>query len=526
MSYSTPSLLSTVLFGKKSIFRTLDIFIKFGPQKCPVLVNEERGIFLLKEKTKTNIMQSGNKSDGDDEGEAESSSSSSSSSSIDTTSKRIDNMANEFRSVLDEFRENWQKELKPDLVNQTPTTDNKNALPSFNKSLSLGNNIKSPEEQAENLFKHAVELEQCGKVYDALQFYRKAVQLDPDIEFKAYEASKIPLQVENEANNNNVTGKVDAKSDKTDVDDNDQSLDGDLFSRFQNDIAKQGRLILSNRDPGVIGTEMHISDLPTEILLYILRWVVSTQLDMRSLEQCASVCKGIYLCARDEEIWRQACLKVWGVNLGCIKGTPYDSWRQMFIERERIHFNGCYISKTTYLRLGENSFQDQFYRPVQLVEYYRYIRFLPDGTVLMMTSSDEPAHGVTRLKNLNQLRSDVLRGHYRLHGDIVTVMLKKNQRLPKSDHYFVSGGGGGKRRGSVAQANDFEANYTTYYIEFNITSTPKKRFSQLHWKNYSIILVRNKREVSSDFELTPSKYPPLRFSCVRSYHLDADAPLQ
>ncbi|XP_055904057.1 F-box only protein 9 [Eupeodes corollae] len=460
-------------------------------------------------------MQSGNKSDGDEEAEAESSSSSSSEPTT-TTATRMDNMANEFRSVLDEFRENWQKELKPE---DKPTTNKKNS--SLNQSLSLDNNT-SPEIQAQTLFKHAVDLEQRGKVYDALQYYRRAVQLDPDIEFKAYEASKIPQQVENEANNNNVLSsvrKVDAQPDE----ESEEPMEEDLFIRFQNDIAKQGRLIMSNRDTGVISTEMHISDLPTEILLYILRWVVSTQLDMKSLEQCAAVCKGIYLCARDEEIWRQACLKVWGVNLGCITGTPYDSWRQMFIERERIHFNGCYISKTTYLRLGENSFQDQFYRPVQLVEYYRYVRFMPDGTVLMMTSSDEPAQGVTRLKNLNQLRSEVLRGHYRLHGDTVTLMLKKNQRLPKGEHYY---GGGGKRRGSVAQGNDIDANFTTYYIEFNIASTPKKRFSQLQWKNYSIILVRNKREVSSDFELTPSKYPPLRFSCVRSYHLDAEAPLQ
>lgn len=46
----------------------------------------------------------------------------------------------------------------------------------------------------------------------------------------------------------------------------------------------------------------------------------------------------------------------------------------MFIERARLHFNGCYISKTTYIRHGENSFQDQFYRPWHIVEYYRYLR--------------------------------------------------------------------------------------------------------------------------------------------------------
>jgi F-box protein 9 len=63
---------------------------------------------------------------------------------------------------------------------------------------------------------------------------------------------------------------------------------------------------------------------------------------------------------------------VWGVNCGVL--TPYESWRKMFIERPRLQFNGCYISKTTYVRNGENSFQDQFYRPWHVVEYYRYLR--------------------------------------------------------------------------------------------------------------------------------------------------------
>jgi hypothetical protein len=64
---------------------------------------------------------------------------------------------------------------------------------------------------------------------------------------------------------------------------------------------------------------------------------------------------------------------VWGVNCGGL--AHYESWRKMFIERPRLHFNGCYISKTTYVRNGENSFQDQFYRPWHIVEYYRYLRY-------------------------------------------------------------------------------------------------------------------------------------------------------
>lgn len=41
--------------------------------------------------------------------------------------------------------------------------------------------------------------------------------------------------------------------------------------------------------------------------MYILRWVVSDELDLRSLDQCALVCRGFYLCARDSYIWKSAC---------------------------------------------------------------------------------------------------------------------------------------------------------------------------------------------------------------------------
>lgn len=38
--------------------------------------------------------------------------------------------------------------------------------------------------------------------------------------------------------------------------------------------------------------------LPMEVLMYIFRWVVSSDLDLRSLEQLSLVCRGFYICAR------------------------------------------------------------------------------------------------------------------------------------------------------------------------------------------------------------------------------------
>lgn len=108
----------------------------------------------------------------------------------------------------------------------------------------------------------------------------------------------------------------------------------------------------------------------------------------------------------------------------------------MFIERPRVCFNGCYISKTSYLRYGERNFQviinivlsdrklyktlnnniifklftyqDQSYRPVHLVEYYRYIRFFPDRTVIVNTSADEPSIIVGKMQ-----RNNFMKGNYK-----------------------------------------------------------------------------------------------------------------
>lgn len=48
----------------------------------------------------------------------------------------------------------------------------------------------------------------------------------------------------------------------------------------------------------------------------------------------------------------------------------------MYLQRPRLRYNGCYINKTSYIRDGENNFQDRFYRPWHLVEYFRYLRYV------------------------------------------------------------------------------------------------------------------------------------------------------
>ncbi|KAL5282571.1 FBXO9 family protein [Megaselia abdita] len=426
----------------------------------------------------------------------------------DDSSSSPFHMRNNFESALQEFRENWQKEIK--------TSSQKR--PAFKHVSDSHDSIidESDDEKAERLFKVGIELEQKGKVYDALQYYRRAVQLVPDIEYRIYEISKRQLPLNN--GNEMFTSQKNRLSKEPDNNDNDrkEDLEGvNLAHRFKDHLGSN--LILSSLDDKVVSTQFHISGLPTEIIFYILKWIISNQLDLHSLEQVSETCKGFYLFARDEDIWKQICKKMWGSRTGSLQETTFSTWREMFIKRERINFNGCYISKTTYLRYGENSFQDEFYRPIQLIMYYRYIRFLSDGKVFMMTNSDEPHVGVNKMKNVHNIRPDVMRGEWRLHGDIVIITCYKNNTNFKP---IAS-----RRRGSLI-ALETTPTVTKYDIEMTIRGTSKKRFCQLQWNKYSLIQKRvNGSETTTDFELSNAKFPPLYFSKVKSYHNEADAPL-
>lgn len=182
-------------------------------------------------------------------------------------------------------------------------------------------------------------MEKIGKVFEAMRLYRRAIQIVPDIELKMYETTKVQgntiattcyvsfrLNVKlwahtttEQVNNNSAAVRNAAAEDiansnaKVDDGDDDENLDGvDLMERFEIDIQKAGRFFQrAINETGLIstGSNFHISDLPVEILFYILKWVVSSDLDLRSLDTCSAVSKGFYVCAKDPDIWRLACAR-------------------------------------------------------------------------------------------------------------------------------------------------------------------------------------------------------------------------
>ncbi|KAK0551656.1 hypothetical protein OC845_002071 [Tilletia horrida] len=72
-------------------------------------------------------------------------------------------------------------------------------------------------------------------------------------------------------------------------------------------------------------------------------------------------------------------------------------WRTLYIEQPRIRLNGCYIASCRYTRPGMSE-ENVWISVVHVVEFYRVLRFLPDGTVMSLLSTDLPAESVRRME--------------------------------------------------------------------------------------------------------------------------------
>uniref|UniRef100_A0A673B4H3 F-box domain-containing protein n=1 Tax=Sphaeramia orbicularis TaxID=375764 RepID=A0A673B4H3_9TELE len=179
---------------------------------------------------------------------------------------------------LNAFRARWMSELKP---SSGASGGRLTHVKGLKRTLEVAR-----EEKATELFLRAVHEEQKGAMYEAIKYYRMSMQLVPDIEFKV-NYSRTP-------DGERVGGHYMQES----------GVDGeieDLLAYFEQQLTLEcsfPKICTPEQEM----TRVHISALPREILMYIFRWVVSSDLDMRALEQLSLVCRGFYICARSDPL--------------------------------------------------------------------------------------------------------------------------------------------------------------------------------------------------------------------------------
>ena len=439
---------------------------------------------------------------------------------------------------LEAFREQWKKEVKSnDGDGNSKSNLEETIIEEKNTELfkNAGMMKQEPdiEKKARDLFLAGVEYEQNGKLYEAVLQYKKALHLVPDIEFKVFNLMKESGASANltiKGSQNSSRESTSNESMNASVITKDDELHCDLLTKFSNlSIENQG--ICEQETPM---QDTHISCLPMEVIINIMKWVVSSELDLSSLESCSAVCRGFYLASRSSDIWRLVCLQIWGIESvealsSSVKNNLKNSnndWRKCFLTNPRVHLNGCYISKISYTREGERSFQDhELYRAWHLIQYYRLIRFFPGGKVIMATSAEEPAQAVKIFNDIPGIgNADCMTGRYRTVQDRVICVVQKHKleissSLAKSQRKTKTGKGKGAEY-------VFEVPDQVFHFEMQIKG---KKFNQLHWINYAAVSRYKSTGKTQQTEFNIKDvytYPPLHFSKVKSYKCkESDNPL-
>lgn len=320
-------------------------------------------------------------------------------------------------------------------------------------------------------YERAVERETQGSLGDSLALYRKAFKLDDSVHEK-YKAKHFPASYfkskppqprpQDPALSHTPTALPPAAQ---------QALNG-LPATLQSMIGDFSTLSILGEEPP---TDLSppppcpIATTPEEILVEVLEHVAVK--DVASFVRLAQVCKRLaYLVTTEERVWKRIALgheygfaamhyawacQVDGKPLGddgeggyvlgpdfaepmvpassprdstsLLVPDAYPTYRTLFRRRPRVRFNGCYISTVNYTRPGAASPTSITWNsPIHIVTYYRYLRFLRDGTCISLLTTSEPADVVPYLhvehmhKNHGSLPTapmkDALLGRWRLTG--------------------------------------------------------------------------------------------------------------
>lgn len=243
-------------------------------------------------------------------------------------------------------------------------------------------------------------------------------------------------------------------------------------------------------------TGTHISALPNEVILLILRFVISQELDLRSIESFAGTCRWYYNLARSPQIWQAACQKVWPDLKVKPNISGWLGWRGMYINRPHLRFDGVYVSRIKYYREGEQS--ANLCCTLQTVVYHRFLRFFSDGLVLCLNTTQSPQSAVAALKYRGSSNKDVTYGSYTTTGDNISFSLF--QRDPTSP--------------SSSTIKLLPARSCNISLSLSKIGGGRQ---VLEWEKYSITQQNGERTSTCDITLEPPHYCRFVFVRARSY---------
>ena len=162
-------------------------------------------------------------------------------------------------------------------------------------------------------------------------------------------------------------------------------------------------------------TPMSLAKVPEEVMFSILKHVVLpsaaertfalTGPDYTSLERVARTCWYLRLLSARQSLWSIVTRYAYaapqtplGTGSAALLASHAFSWRNVFLFQPRVRLNGSYIASMRYLRTVQNP-NNVWVSIIHSVDYYRLLRFYPDGRCVMLLTTDPPSEAVHQIGN-------------------------------------------------------------------------------------------------------------------------------
>lgn len=217
---------------------------------------------------------------------------------------------------------------------------------------------------------------------------------------------------------------------------------------------------------------------------------MSTELDLRSVENFAEACKWFYNLARTPQLWQAACQKIWPDSQP--RSNPL-AWRAMFISRPHMRFDGVYVSRIKYFRQGEQ--KPNLCCTLQTVFYHRFLRFFSDGLVLGLNTTQSPQAAVAALKERASNNKDVTYGQYTISGKEIKMTLFQREMSCRS---------------SIKLKPD-----QSYNMTFKLSGSTGRQI--LQWSEYFMVDKKNGVTKKSRIEVVPPHFSKFVYVRAKSY---------
>lgn len=467
---------------------------------------------------------------------------------VEPCTSRDDNLSQSTAALhdeLDSFRQRWRRELeikkpdetvpiKPNQQTKVISDDDSKVKPTNENSNSQDcpDNPKEVYALAKKLFLIGADLEQDELHHESIRYYKQAMHLCPDIERQIFrEQCEASLRSSTLSGKENIDANIQSGLEHI-KDENELPVLEKIKAAFDEDrsIHKFAYCRPAHKSKS---SSKHIADLPHDLILQIFRYVIGKELDLASLESVGLVCRGYYMLSRDPSIWRSICYITWcedELNASVEKDGPSIDWRQIYLTKPRVNYDGVYISRTRYIRQGDVGFQDITYRPFHIVRYYRYLRFFPDHRVLILTTNEDPDKIIPIFRHAlhsKQFSSElsILEGVYELvDTDELSITAEKDFTL---EHNQALQQTYNQRRQARFHWSRQTPLLQKFSLKFKLKTTENRPFKNnvLKWLGYSIISKTEMGQELTEFDLSPDTFPTLTFSRVKRFNLRLSEPL-